>query len=63
MFVRKFDVRGLLIPVMWELVHHHCQHLGHRVVHTLHATIAIWVEGAGGDFPNPKKLVDGMRKL
>ena len=56
-------VRELLIPVILELVDHHCQHLSHRVIHTLHSTIAIWVVGADGNFPNPKKLVDRFRKL
>ena len=61
--VRKFDVGELHIPVILELVDHHCQHLGHRVIHTLHSTIAIWVVGADGNFPNPKKLVDRLLKL
>ena len=52
----------LHIPVILELVDHHCQHLGHRVIHTLHLAIAIWVVGAGGNFPNSKKLVDHLRK-
>ena len=56
-------MRELLIPVILELVDHHCQHLDHRVIYTLHSTIVIWVVGAGDNFPNPKKLVDGMRKL
>ena len=60
--VREFDVRELLVPDILEFVDHHCQHLGHRVVHTLHLTIAHRVVGAGGNFPNPKKLVDGMGK-
>ena len=61
--VRKFNVRERLIPVLWELVDQHCQHLGHRVVHTLHPTVAIWLVGAGGNFPNPKELVGGMRSF
>ena len=61
--VRKFDERELLIPVILELVDHHSQHLGHRVVHTLHPTVAIWLVGAGGNFPNPKELVGGMRSF
>ena len=61
--VRKFDVRELFIPVILEIVDHHCQHLGHLLIHTLHYIIAISVVGAGGNFPNPKKLVDDMRKL
>ena len=61
--VRIFDVRELLIPVILELDDHHCRHLGHRMIHTLHSTIVIWVVGAGGNFPNPKKLINGMRKL
>ena len=56
--MRKFDVGELLIPTILELVDHHIQHLGHRVINTLHLTIAIRVVGAGGNFPNPKKLVD-----
>ena len=27
------------------------------MIHTLHPTIDIWVVGAGGNFPNAKKLV------
>ena len=58
-----FDVKELLIPVVLELVIHHRQHLGHRVIHTLHPTIAVWVVGAGGNFPHPKKIIHGMCKL
>ena len=58
--VFKFGVRELLIPV---IVDHHRQQLGHRVIKMIHTTIAIWVVGAGGNFRNPKKLVDGLRKL
>ena len=61
--VRKFDVRELLMPVILELVDHHCQRLGHRVIHVLYPTIAIKVIETGGNFPNSKKLIDGMRKL
>ena len=50
-------MKELLIPAISELVDHHCQHLGHRVIHTLHSTITIWVVGAGGNFLNPKGLV------
>ena len=58
-------MRELHIPVILELVDHHCQHLGHNVIHTIDPTITIWVVGAGGNliFPNPKKLVDRFRKL
>ena len=45
--VRKFDVGELLIPVILELVDPYRQHLGHRVIHTLYPTIAIWLVGAG----------------
>ena len=48
---------------MLELVDPYCQHFGRRVIHTLHPTITIWVVGACGNFLNPKKIVDGMRKL
>ena len=54
---------GLFIPVVLELVDDHCQHLGHRVVYTFHPTVAVWVVGAGGNFVNPEKLINGMRKL
>ena len=56
-------MRELLIPVILELVDHHCQHLGHRVIHTLHPIIVIPVVRAGGNFLTAKKRVDGMRKL
>ena len=56
-------MRELFISIILKLVDHHCRHLGHRVVHTLHPTIVIRVVGAGGNFPNPKNRVDGMRKL
>ena len=39
--LRKFDLgRGVHIPVVLELVYHHCQHLGHHVIHALHPVIA-----------------------
>ena len=34
-----------------------------RVVYTFHPTVAVWVVGAGGNFVNPEKLINGMRKL
>ena len=58
--VRKFDVEELHILVILKLVDHQCQHLGHHVIHTLHPAPAIWVVGAGGNFPNAKKLVDRL---
>ena len=61
--VRKFDVRALLIPDVVELVVHHCQHLGHRVIRKRPSSTSTWVVGAGGNFTNTKKLVDSMRKL
>ena len=61
--MRIFDVEKLHISVILELVDQHCQLLGIRVIYTLHPTIAIGVVGAGGNFPNPKKLVDCVRKL
>ena len=61
--IRKFDVRELLTAVILKLVDHHCQHLGHCVIHTLQPTAVVWVVGAGGNFPNPKKIADSMRKL
>ena len=48
-----FDMIELPVPGILELVDHQCQYLGHRVVHTLHSTIAIWVGGIGSNFPNP----------
>ena len=60
--VRKFDERGLLTAVVLDVVDY-CQHLDHRVVHTLHFTVAIWVVGAGGNFPNPKQHIDGMHSF
>ena len=61
--VSIFDVRELFIPVISEVVDDHCQHLGHRMVHTFHPTVAVWVVGAGGNFSNPEKLIYGVRKL
>ena len=61
--VRKFDVGKLHISVVVDLVDHHCQLFGNRVIHTVHPAIAIWVVEAGGNFPNAKKLVDHLRKL
>ena len=51
--VLKFDLRTVFIPVVLEFVDDHCQHPGHRVVFTFHPTVAVWVVGAGGNFPNP----------
>ena len=62
--VRKFVMRGLCIPVGFELVVDHCQHLGYRVVYTFHPTVAVWVVGAGGgDFSNPEKVIYGAQNL
>ena len=56
----KLDVRKVLVPANAELVDTHCQDLGHRMIHTLPSSIAIWVVEVDSDLPNPKKLVDGM---
>ena len=60
---RKFDVRELFIPVVLEFVDDHCQHLGHRVVCTFYPTVAVWVVRAGGNFPNPEKLINGVNNV
>ena len=60
---RKFDVRELLIPGILELVDHQCQHLGHHVIDTPYYIIPFWAVETGGNFPNPKKLADRLRKL
>ena len=59
LYIRKLDVRELLVSVILELIDHCSQHLSHRMVHTLHPTNALWVVRAGDNFPNPKKLVGG----
>ena len=51
--VRKIDIRELFIPVVLKLVDDHRLYLGHRVVCTFHLTVAVWVIGAGGNFPKP----------
>ena len=56
-------MRELFIPVVWELVDNQCQHLGQRVIYTCHPTVAVWMVQAGGNFPNPYKLTNGVRKL
>ena len=61
--MREFDVREMLVPVILELVDDHCQHLGHRVVHSLHSNFAVWMVGARDNSPNPEKLLDDVRKL
>ena len=48
-------VRELLIPVILELVDHHCQHWGHRVVsqaptHNFHLGSRSWWQ-----FPEPQE--------
>ena len=53
----------LFIPVVLELDADHCQRLRHRVIYTFHPTVAIWVVGAGGYFPNPWELFTDVRKL
>ena len=62
-FVRKLDMGELFLPVFWELVEDHCQHLVHRVVYTFHPPAAVWVVGAGDNFSNPERLINGVRKL
>ena len=45
-----------------ELVNHHCQISGHRVIHTLHPAIVNYVVEASGNFSNAKKRVCRLRK-
>ena len=58
--VQKFDMMERFIPVGLELVI--ASNLGHRVVYMFHPTVAVWVVKCG-NFPNPDKLIDGVRKL
>ena len=51
--VRTFDMRGLFMPLVLEVVDGYCQHRGHRVVYTFRPTVVVWVVGTGGNFPNP----------
>ena len=51
--VRKFDMRELFIPGVLQPGDDHYQRLGHRVVHTFHPTVDVWVVGSGGNCPNP----------
>ena len=53
--MRKFDVRELIILVRLEIVDHHCQRSDNCLVHTFQPTIAIWIIGAGGIFPESKR--------
>lgn len=50
------------IPVGFELVDDYRQHLGHRVAYAFHLTVAVWMVGAGGNFPNPEKPIDSVRE-
>ena len=52
-------------PDIFGLVDGHCQLklLGHRMVDMVYPSVAVRVAGAGGTFPNPEKLVDGVRRL
>ena len=55
--VGELHVWQLRIPIVLAFVDNHSQHLGHCVVNALHATVAAWMIGAGGDCSNTKKLV------
>ena len=46
--VGELDVRELQIPVVLPFIHDRCQHLSHSVVHTLNASVAVWMIGAYG---------------
>ena len=56
LLLSKFDVRELHIPVILALIDVDDQHLGHRVVRTLHTTVAVQVIRADGDFASPENL-------
>ena len=55
--VCKLDVRELQIPVVLSFVDDRGQHLGHSVVHTLNASVAVWMIGAFGNLAHSQQLV------
>ena len=58
--VCELDVRELQILVVLAFMDDHTQHLGHTVVHQLHASVAVWIVGACGKFPRSQTLVHSL---
>ena len=53
----ELDVKELQISVVLSLVDDHSQHLGHSVLHTLNASVAVWMIGACGKLAHSQQLV------
>ena len=55
--VFELDVRELQIPVVLSFIDDHSQHMDHRMVHPLNASVTVWMIGACGKLAHSQQLV------